>query len=229
MRQDEKKQNLTKTETEKEEKALYDNDEEKRMTDVVCESLAAYGSGGKRQGAYTVEDYRNWPADERVELIDGEIIRMDSPVFNHQAALTQFGVQVCNYIEQKKGNCKAIFSPMNVQLDEDERTMLQPDFIIVCDEKKIRHWGIFGAPDFVLEIISPSTRSYDMVRKKKKYIAAGVKEYWVLDLEKEKLIVYAEANGYVSAIYPLQGKVGVALYGNNLEINLDSIRNNLFR
>lgn len=162
-------------------------------------------------------------------MIDGEIIQMESPSFNHQAALQEFNIQFSLYILKKKGKCRVLTSPLDVQLDEDDRTILQPDFIILCDEKRIRNWGIFGAPDFVLEILSPSTRTYDMIRKKNKYIAAGVKEYWILDLEKEKIITYAEKNGYVSSIHPLQGRVGVALYENELEIDLDSIREGLYR
>lgn len=225
--QKEKTQDLTDKQEGKEEKLFYDS--ESRKTVGVCESLVAYGTEKKRQGEYTVEDYRNWPAEERVELIDGEIIQMESPSFNHQAALQEFNIQFSLYILKKKGKCRVLTSPLDVQLDEDDQTMLQPDLLILCDERKIRSWGIFGAPDFVLEILSPSTRTYDMIRKKNKYIAAGVKEYWILDLEKEKIITYAEKNGYVSSIHPLQGRVGVVLYDNDLEIELDFIRGRLHR
>lgn len=227
MKTDEKKMNFSQEKERKAENVQYDLEESK--VDFVHESSAAYEVRGKRQGEYTIEDYRNWPAEERVELIDGEIIRMEAPNFNHQAALADFNMQVYNYILQKKGKCRALISPLDVQLDEDDKTMLQPDFIILCDEKKIRRWGIYGAPDFVLEILSPSTRTYDMVRKKNKYLAAGVKEYWILDLEKEKLVTYTKIGGHASAIYPLQGKVGVALYENDLEIDLDWIRERLYR
>lgn len=227
MEKEEKKKALTNEKKGNEETVVYELDHNK--SDILRESLPAYGLSEKKQGEFTIEDYRNWPQDERVELLDGEIIRMDSPNFNHQSALQNVVLQFSNYIAAKHGTCRALFSPLDLQLDEDEKTMLQPDFIVLCDERKIRSWGIFGAPDFVLEILSPGSRAYDMGRKKNKYIAAGVKEYWILDLEKEMLITYAEANGYVSAIYPLQGSVGVAIYESDLEIDLDSIRVNLFR
>ncbi len=122
-----------------------------------------------------------------------------------------------------------MLSPLDVQLDEDNKTTLQPDLIILCDPHRLKRWGIFGAPDFVLEVVSPSTRKYDMVRKKNKYIAAGVREYWILDLDKRLLIVYSAAEQYSAVIYPLEGQVGVAIYNNDLKIDLDLLAAELDR
>ena len=114
-------------------------------------------------------------------------------------------------------------SPVDVQLDCDNKTMVQPDVLIICDPKKIQRFGIFGAPDFVLEVLSPSTRKKDLTLKLNKYIEAGVREYWVIDPEKKILIVYDFAEEGLPCIYPLEGEVGLAIYEEKLKINLTKI------
>lgn len=190
---------------------------------MLQESVAAYAPYGKKQGEYTVEDYRNWPEDQRVELIDGEIIEMAGPSLPHQGMIPLMVTQFQNYVDLRNGACHVFPGPVDVQLDCDEKTMVQPDMIVMCDESKFRHFGIFGVPDFVLEIVSPSNRNHDLIRKKKKYLSAGVREYWIVDLEKDTLLVFAEDDQYATHIYPLSGKVGVKIYQDDLKIDLDRI------
>lgn len=154
-------------------------------TSGVREALPVYK--GKR---YTVEDYRALPDDERYELIDGELIRMDAPSVNHQVALSALYFRIALYIEQNKGPCEVYFAPCDVQLDMDQFTMLQPDLFIICDEDKYTKRCIYGAPDFVLEILSPSTEKKDLNLKLRKYRLAGVKEYWAVDIEKRLVYVF---------------------------------------
>lgn len=98
--------------------------------------------------------------------------------------------QIANFIMERGGSCRPLIAPMDTQLDCDEKTMVQPDVAILCRNDKIKKWGIYGAPDFVLEVISPSTRRKDYTKKLSKYMTAGVREYWILDPCQQKLIVY---------------------------------------
>lgn len=111
-------------------------------------------------------------------------------------------------------------SPVDVCLDCDNKTMVQPDMIILCDKDKIKRWGIMGAPDFVLEVLSDSTRSKDCTKKLEKYTVAGVKEYWIIDPKRKQLLVYDYINGDFPVHYHLDQKVGMALYEGELEIDL---------
>lgn len=116
-----------------------------------------------------------------------------------------------------------MYSPVDVRLDCDDRTIVQPDVLILCDKDKIRKWGIDGAPDFCLEIISESTGRKDYIKKLQKYTDAGVKEYWIIDPYRRRLMTYCWKDDYLPHMYPLDGKVGVELYDGELEIDLGQI------
>ena len=92
--------------------------------------------------------------------------------------------------KKNKGHCKAFVAPVDVQLDCDDKTMVQPDILIVCDPDKLIKQCVFGAPDFVAEVLSKSTKNKDMNLKLMKYKRAGVREYWLIDTENEKVITY---------------------------------------
>lgn len=185
-----------------------------------------YGTKAEQhtQGSYTVEDYKAWPEDERVELIDGYIIRMDAPTTLHQIIAGEVLRQISNFIKSKDGKCIPFMSPLDVQLDCDEHTMMQPDVVILCDSDKLKLWGIYGAPDFVMEIISPSSKKRDYIKKLSKYENAGVREYWILDPYDKKLLVYFfEDDVCCPTIYGLDKPVPVNLYDGQLVIELDGI------
>lgn len=116
----------------------------------------------KAQGEYTLEDYYALPDDQRAELIDGVIYDMTAPNFNHQLLASRLHMALFTYILANKGKCFVLEAPLNVQLDCDEKTMVQPDVIVLCDHGKRRGFGIFGAPDLVVEVLSPSTRKKDL-------------------------------------------------------------------
>ncbi len=177
------------------------------------------------QGEYTLEDYYALPEDVRAELIDGTFFIMEAPTTYHQEILGEVGWQIKNFFKKNKGNCKVFTSPVDVRLDCDDRTMVQPDVVILCDRSKLHHWGIMGAPDFVMEVLSPSTKRKDCIKKLAKYEAAGVKEYWILDPKDRNLAVYRfeEKGENAVAIYGLEGQVPVGLYQGQLVIDLDAI------
>lgn len=177
----------------------------------------------KQPGEYTIEDYYAWPKDQRVELIDGTIYIMEAPGFVHQRIAAKILSRLDASIEKRKGSCIPLLSPVDVRLDCDDKTMIQPDLIIVCDKDKIKRWGIMGAPDFILEVLSRSTRRKDCTKKLQKYCDAGVREYWIIDPEKKILLTYDFMHDNLPCIYPLAGTAGLALYDGELQIDLDEI------
>lgn len=190
----------------------------------VAERIPSYGKRPvKRQGEYTLEDYYALPEERRVELIDGVIYDMASPTFTHQRISASVLHQIMKYLDEKNGKCIALAAPVDVRLDRDDKTMVQPDVMILCDHDKICNWGIDGAPDFVLEIISQASRRKDYITKLQKYADAGVREYWILDPEKKNLITYDFAEEGIPHIYPLRGNAEMALYGGELKIDLDEL------
>jgi Uma2 family endonuclease len=176
------------------------------------------------QGEYTLKDYYALPDNRRVELIDGLFYDMASPKTVHQDIVSYIHVSLYEYIRDKKKPCKVFESPVDVQLDCDDKTMLEPDVIVVCDRDKIKEFGIYGAPDFILEVISKSSRQKDMTIKLRKYQAAGVREYWIIDPYKEVLITYDLTDeDYIPNVHPLEGSVPVLISNGELEIDLEPV------
>lgn len=175
------------------------------------------------QGSYTIEDYNTLPDDQRVELIDGYFYDMASPTTLHQQIAGEIYFQIASFIREKGGRCIPLMSPVDVKLDCDDKTMVQPDVVILCDKDKIRKWGICGAPDFVLEIISPSTKKKDYTIKMHKYMNAGVREYWILDPYKKILMIFAFENEECPYICGLNQPVPVGIYNGELKISFEDI------
>lgn len=176
------------------------------------------------QGSYTVDDYRALPDEQRVELIDGVFYDMASPTFLHQRIAGEIYRQIANFILDRGGDCQPFVAPVDVQLDCDEKTMVQPDVGILCHNDKIKKWGVYGAPDFVVEIISPSTKRKDYTKKLVKYMEAGVREYWILDPYQQKLIVYFFESDAYPVIYGLDQPVPIGIYNGELVIQFEHIK-----
>ena len=192
------------------------------------EPVAAYGNSArsKEGGRFTVEDWFNLPDGVRAELIDGVLFEMQSPSAPHQLIAAEIHRQVANYIYDRGGACTPFIAPLGVQLDRDDYTMLEPDMLIVCDPSLILRKCIYGAPDFVLEVLSPSNRGKDLLLKLTKYREAGVREYWVLDPDKRTLMVYFFEEEDFLTIYDLNTvpePVPVRIYGGELAIRMDRI------
>lgn len=207
-------------------KDLYDyhSSDNKYGTFRVEESIMPY-LAGKEQGEYTTAEYYALPDEKRVELIDGVFYDMSAPTFVHQGIAGEIYLQIANFIRENKGECVVRVSPIDVRLDCDDRTMVQPDVLIVCDKRKIKRWGILGAPDFIVEVLSPSTGRKDRHKKLAKYLNAGVREYWLIDPDKKMLLAYNfEDEEMISpVIRSLNGSMPVAIYQGRLEINLDLV------
>ena len=190
---------------------------------VVRESVAVYGE--KRQGEYTVEDYFALPDERRVELIDGVIYDMASPNLVHQTICMEICARLREYVRKKKGKCLPGVAPLDVQLDCDNKTMVQPDVFVLCDKGKILNGRLFGAPDFIVEVLSPSTAKKDTGIKAAKYAAAGVREYWIVDYRREQIVVYIlnEEGYYEISLYTFQDEIPVYIFENECKIDFQEI------
>lgn len=178
----------------------------------------------KEMDKYTISDYYNLPEEKHVELLDGVFYDMAAPSVIHQRIIGELYMQIAGYIKEKGGECVPMLSPVDVKLDEDEYTMVQPDLLIVCDPNKIKDERVEGAPDFVLEVVSPSSGARDYVKKVAKYMAAGVREYWILDPVKKRVMVYDFENDGVPYIQGLEGELGLKIYGDELRVSFEEIK-----
>lgn len=143
--------------------------------------------GGKM---YTIEDIFALPDGERAELIDGEMFMMATPTWTHQGTVMWLSNVIYNYIRENGGKCKVCPSPFGIFLKNDNRNYVEPDISVICNRDKLDEKGVSGAPDWVVEIVSPSSREMDYRRKLVAYKEADVREYWIIDPAKEEVVVY---------------------------------------
>jgi len=169
-----------------------DNINHKSSDDKVSEAIRRYDEDKR----FTYADYESWDDENRYELIDGIAYMMSAPTTAHQSILVELLKQLTVFLTGK--TCRVFVAPYDVCLnglgDEDD-TVVQPDILVVCDESKIDKKRCNGAPDMVIEILSPSTLKRDMFIKLKKYQNAGVREYWIADPDAKAVNVYILDNG----------------------------------
>lgn len=190
---------------------------------MVRETSAVY-QVRRQPGTYTIEDYLALPDDQRVELIDGYFYDMAAPTTLHQRIAGEIHRQIANYILDQEGGCTVFVAPVDVQLDNDEHTMVQPDVLIVCNPDQIIRSNILGAPDFVLEVISPGTKRKDYTLKLQKYEHAGVREYWLVDPYQKMVLVYYFADDHCCpTIYPIDVDIPVHIYEGKLVLQFKRI------
>lgn len=148
--------------------------------------------------------------EARFELIDGELYLLASPSHSHQVAIREIFVQFYHYFEDKP--CSTLTAPFDVRLKnnspnfEEDPNVVQPDILVLCDEENIDKKGKYhGVPTLVVEVLSPTTRGKDMVKKLSLYMLSGVKEYWVVDVEEGHIFVYTLSEGDIKStqIYTL--------------------------
>ncbi|MBQ9061398.1 MAG: Uma2 family endonuclease [Eubacterium sp.] len=192
------------------------------LSAAVRESLAAYGS--KEQGMFTLDDYDRIPDQYRVELIDGVFYDLAAPLNIHQAILQLLSTAFGRLVEDHQGSCFVYPAPFDVQLDCDDRTMVQPDLSIICDRNRLVRRGCYGAPDLIVEILSESTAGKDRLLKLNKYKRAGVREYWIVDPDKRTVQVFHDlVNSDVSKIYTFGEKIPVGIWNNKWYIDFAKI------
>ena len=163
----------------------------------------------------TVEDWFNLPDDVRAELIDGIFYNMGEPLVWHQRVVGLIYFLLLQYVRSKGGKCLPLLSPIGVQLDRDDKTMVEPDVVVVCDPEKVTEKVVYGAPDWVMEVVSPSSKKRDYIIKLQKYQNAGVREYWIVDQKKDRVTVYRNldsAEDMQVDIYTLDSQIPVGIY-----------------
>lgn len=190
---------------------------------MIRESAAVYSAiRHQRLQTYTVEDFYRLPDDCNVELIDGVFyLKSAAPSVAHQKIAGDLFFQIKDYISRSSGRCVPFFAPTAVLLHCDDKTLLLPDIFVVCDQTKLKKQYVWGAPDFVAEILSPSTADYDRSIKLKHYRTAGVRECWLIDPEKEDVAVYFFENDKASpTVYSFEQDIPVNIYSGQLSICL---------
>ena len=200
----------------------------------VHESAVAYNADHKKgkkndastsiyEGEKTLDDYLALPEGTRIELIDGKFYDMAAPTTIHQS----IGFEICyllkNYVSKKGGKCVPFVAPTDVQLDCDNRTMVQPDVLVVCDRNKITRARIVGAPDLVVEVVSPTNMVTDVMIKLFKYKNAGVREYWIVYPDEKRVTVFDFAKDIGPKDYSFEDTIPVAIWDGDCKIDFSYI------
>lgn len=162
---------------------------------------------------YTEDDYYTLPENVRAELIDGQIYYQAAPSRIHQRILGKLHQKIANYIDTKNGSCEVYPAPFAVKLREDRNTIVEPDISVICDHNKLTDKGCTGAPDWIIEIISPSNSSHDYIRKLNLYADSGVREYWIVNpMEQSVYVYYFEEDNFKTKAYTFQDKILVDVF-----------------
>ena len=195
---------------------------------------------------YTVEEREQLPDDRRTELINGVLYDMATPTTYHQMISQYVYMRLYECIVKHGMLCHAFMAPLDVQIDRDAYTMVQPDVFVVCDESQITPGNVQGPPAFILEVLSPSTRRKDQIDKLAKYSEAGVSEYWIIDPTKREIVVYDMRDkayedgcddtstedmreGYEVSVYHFTDRIPVLISENRCVIDMAPIKSELDR
>lgn len=160
----------------------------------------------------TLEQYEAFPEDTRAEIFDGQIYYMASPSQIHQSILLELSTLLNSYIKSRKGDCKVFPAPFDVKLADNPLTIVQPDIMIVCDKDKLDGKRCNGAPDFIIEIVSPGNPSDDYIRKAYYYKNYGVREYWIVDPKRRTVTVNYFECDILSVTYSFASTIKVNIY-----------------
>lgn len=162
---------------------------------------------------YTEADYYALPEDVRAELIDGQIYYQAAPSRIHQRILGKLHQKIANYIDSKGGSCEVYPAPFAVKLAETRNNIVEPDISVICDRDKLTDRGCTGAPDWIIEIVSPSNSSHDYIRKLNLYADSGVREYWIVNPMEDTVFVYhLEKDSFRAVSYTFKDKIKVNIY-----------------
>lgn len=173
--------------------------------------------------SYTEDDYYRLPENIRAELIYGQFYNMSAPSRIHQQISMFILNKIANYIDLKNGSCEVYTAPFAVKLFKDDKTIVEPDISVICDKDKLTDKGCTGAPDWIIEITSPSSAAHDHIRKLNLYLDAGVREYWIVNpMKKTVTLYYLDENNFEMDTYTFQDIIKVNIY-DDLWIDLKAL------
>lgn len=175
-----------------------------------------------KENTYTTDYIYSLPEGQRAELIDGVVYDMAPPSRLHQELVSELHYKITSYIKKNNGACKVFPAPFAVFLNKDDKTYVEPDISVICDKSKLDDRGCNGAPDLVIEIVSPSSRKMDYTTKNALYSDAGVREYWIVDPEKQRTTIYRYEEDAAPMIVPFQQNITVGIY-RDLSINISDL------
>lgn len=169
-------------------------------------------NAAKQMPIMTLVEYEATPDDERIEVYEGIPYAMSAPSITHQRILGELHFLLKDYIRRHNGKCETFIAPCDVKLDNDPLTILQPDLFVVCDPDKLDKKRCNGAPDFIIEVVSPNNAAHDYVKKLSYYQYYGVKEYWIVDPDNQNITVYNFEKEIYASRYTFDDKVNVGIY-----------------
>lgn len=170
----------------------------------------------------TIEQYEALPEDVRAEIFDGLLYYMASPSQIHQTLSMELSNILYNYIKNKGKSCRVLSAPFDVKLSDCPLTIVQPDIMVICDREKLDGKRCNGAPDFIIEIVSPGNPSDDYIRKLYYYKKYGVREYWIVDPKRRTVTVNYFEGDILSVTYSFASTVKVNIY-DDLFVDLSQI------
>lgn len=174
-----------------------------------------------KEPVHVMDEIYALPDGERAELINGQIFLMAPPSRIHQDIAGRMYGTILQHINTNKGKCLPYIAPFAVFLDEDTN-YVEPDVVVICDTNKLDQYGCHGAPDWVIEVVSPSSRNMDYYTKLVLYRDAGVKEYWIVDPMRETVLVYLMEASEAPILYRFSDCIAVSKLPG-LEINIKDL------
>ena len=183
----------------------------------------------KNDRVYTYEDYLSWPENERWEIIDGVAYDMAPPSTDHQRVIGNLYLALGNYLKGKQ--CQGFLAPFGVTFDKNVKgenitTVVEPDLTVICDKSKITKKGCKGSPDLIIEVLSRTTASHDVIRKRRLYESNGVLEYWIVDPSNQiitRLHLNEESLEYEQPEYFVREHIITTIILPELQIELNDI------
>ena len=174
--------------------------------------------------AYTSDDYWSLPEGQRAELIRGKFYDMAPPSRIHQKLVSELTQLLGQFIKKHRGGCEVYPAPFAVNPDADDRNWVEPDISVICDPAKLTDRGCCGAPDLIVEIVSPGSRKKDYAIKSGLYLTSGVREYWIVDPEHRTTMVYFEHDEETPRMYPFSSEISCGIF-EGLTIKMDDLLN----
>ena len=165
-----------------------------------------------QERTYTIDDIYALPEGQRAELIDGQMYMMVPPRTIHQRISSALHAAIYQYVKSEKGSCEVFAAPFAVFLNADDKNYVEPDISVICDKDKLDEYGCKGAPDWIIEIVSPSDSHRDYGIKLFKYRTAGVREYWIVNPMTKTVTVYDFEDESGTNQYTFDDEISVRIY-----------------